>query len=125
MAALSASPSLKYSLPRPKRRSAPSFPAASNRSRPASARPSVDEAIASLVLQRRIGGAIDVVHGIDHVARRRCPRLSRDLGIEPAFGAAPVDDPLREFIDEVGEGEDLCTLSFRDFGQLERDLFLS
>ena len=100
---LAASPAFRYSLPSEKRSSAPSLPAASMRSKFASARRTAS-AIA-LISDELAALAVDAAHRIDHLAILAF-ELAFDRRVQPAFGPAPIDDPLRELVRRDWERED-------------------
>jgi hypothetical protein len=56
------------------------------------------------------GLAIDAPHGVEH-ASRLTVELALDVRVQPALAAAPIDDPLRKFVDRALESEEF-TVAF-------------
>ena len=55
--------------------------------------------------------------GVDHEVYAAEDFLAFDRGVQPAFGAAPIDDALREFIAGTGERENSVLVLDRRRGQ--------
>src|SRR5688572_26606618 len=90
-----------YSLASETRSIAPSLPDASMRSKAASA----GDLSPILVLKELAALAVDAAHRVDDPLVLAADR-ALDVDVEPAFGPATIDDPLRERRRTAGEGED-------------------